>query len=235
MSAAPVGPRTSQFSQGTGLRDRKKARRRTEIMTCARDLFAEKGLDATTMAEIADGVGVSPPTIFNYFGNKDGILIALITDGTAATRSAEGAMEPRTDADFCTILVDIFTRISERTLAIASKRVWRYAEAAAIRHPTTDLARQYTQVNRHLVDAVIALLERYDLRMAGGAPADPAFLGQLLFDVWSPPFYTLIRDEARDLEQHARDIRDRMQPLLTLLFDKAFLDHPTLKQRKGRA
>ena len=64
-----------------GLRDRKKARRREDILNAASALFAAKGIDATTMAEIADAVDVSPPTIFNYFGNKDGILIALITEG----------------------------------------------------------------------------------------------------------------------------------------------------------
>lgn len=232
MAVAPGDFDNKERIGGDGLRDRKKARRRSDILNCARDLFADKGIDATTMAEIAHQVGVSPPTIFNYFGNKDGILIALIADGTAALRATRGAMEPRDDTDFCTIVVDIFTRISQRTLDIAGKRVWRYAEAAAIRHPATDLAREYVQVNRYLLDAVIAFLDRYDLRLSGGGSADAAFLGTLLYDVWSPTFYTLIRDEERDLDQHAADIRARMQPLLHLLFDASFLDNPALKTER---
>ena len=69
-----------------GLRDRKKARRRAQIMAAAQGLFASRGIDATTMADIAAAAGISAPTVFNYFGSKDGILIAMITEGTMRAR-----------------------------------------------------------------------------------------------------------------------------------------------------
>ena len=74
-----------------GLRDRKKARRRDEIIAAARELFTVQGIDATTMTEIAAAAEVSAPTVFNYFGSKDGILIAMISEGTRAARERDRA------------------------------------------------------------------------------------------------------------------------------------------------
>lgn len=94
----------------SGLRDRKKARRRAEILREAARLFGLNGIDATTMAELADAVGVSPPTLFNYFGSKDGILIAMIVEGSGRLREENDALQLRVDADFATILTDAMPR-----------------------------------------------------------------------------------------------------------------------------
>ncbi|WP_370206341.1 TetR/AcrR family transcriptional regulator, partial [Pararhodobacter marinus] len=63
------------------LRDRKKARRRDALIAAATTLFGNKGVDATTMADIAEACDVSVPTVFNYFGSKDGLLMAIIDEG----------------------------------------------------------------------------------------------------------------------------------------------------------
>ncbi|MFC6762512.1 TetR/AcrR family transcriptional regulator [Sulfitobacter porphyrae] len=77
-----------------GLRDRKKARRRDDIIAAAIELFGKKGVDATTIADIAEACDVSAPTIFNYFGSKDGILVALVEEGTQRKRE-RGSRRPR--------------------------------------------------------------------------------------------------------------------------------------------
>ena len=212
-----------------GLRDRKKARRREDILNAASALFAAKGIDATTMAEIADAVDVSPPTIFNYFGNKDGILIALITEGAQKARSVHREMLARTDADFGTILVDLFSLFAERTLQIASKRVWRYAEAAAIRHPATELAQRYVTVDQELVDLVSVFFDQYALRLRSGDTPDPDLLAHIFYDAWNTGFFLLIKDDEQTIARHRADLQRRFVPLARMIFTDDFFDNPTLK------
>ncbi|SHL27944.1 transcriptional regulator, TetR family [Fibrobacter sp. UWH5] len=42
-------------------------------------LFRKEGYDATGVQKIADAAGVGKPTLYHYFGNKRGLLNALLT------------------------------------------------------------------------------------------------------------------------------------------------------------
>ena len=53
-----------------GLRERKKLATRRAISDAATELFMTKGFDNTSVAEIAEIVGVSPQTVLNYFPAK---------------------------------------------------------------------------------------------------------------------------------------------------------------------
>ncbi|SMF79055.1 TetR/AcrR family transcriptional regulator [Streptomyces sp. Amel2xC10] len=55
---------------GDSLRERGKARRREAILTAAYELFAERGFDATSIADIAEAAEVSPRTVTLYFPTK---------------------------------------------------------------------------------------------------------------------------------------------------------------------
>jgi AcrR family transcriptional regulator len=57
-----------------GLRERKKQQTHEKIARVALQLFAERGYEVTTLAEIAEAADVSPRTIFAYYQSKEDIL-----------------------------------------------------------------------------------------------------------------------------------------------------------------
>src|SRR5215211_2800343 len=57
-----------------GLRERKKQQTRELIAETARRLFAERGFERVTVAEIARAADVSDQTVFNYFPTKEELV-----------------------------------------------------------------------------------------------------------------------------------------------------------------
>jgi AcrR family transcriptional regulator len=69
--------------------------RREQLLDIGRRLFAERGLDGTSIEEIAAQAGMSKPVVYEHFGGKEG-LYAVVVDreverfATMATRLLEG-------------------------------------------------------------------------------------------------------------------------------------------------
>jgi AcrR family transcriptional regulator len=53
--------------------------RREQLITIGRQLFAERGFDATSVEEIAARAKVSKPVVYEHFGGKEG-LYAVVVD-----------------------------------------------------------------------------------------------------------------------------------------------------------
>ena len=77
-----------------GLRERSKARRRAAIIRAAYELFAERGYDATTVADIAEAAEVAPRTVAMYFPAKQDIALSRFSDGVAGLSTALRDRQP---------------------------------------------------------------------------------------------------------------------------------------------
>ena len=74
----------STTSLPEGLRERKKRRTREAIVAAARELFAQRGFDAVTVAEIARAADVTEKTVFNHFPAKEDLVLEHGRERTAA-------------------------------------------------------------------------------------------------------------------------------------------------------
>lgn len=106
-----------------GLRDKKKERTRSAILEAAERLFAERGLQAPTMEEIASAADVSVGTLYNYFGSKPALQLGVFEAETAAVEAAgrEVLADPGDEARLAVgrllgVYLDGFLEIDRRLL-----------------------------------------------------------------------------------------------------------------------
>ena len=79
-----------------GLRERKKRRTRRALAEAALSLFADKGYDQTTVADIAAAADVSTRTFFSYFRTKEDVLFADADERLSLIHDALSQADPAT-------------------------------------------------------------------------------------------------------------------------------------------
>jgi AcrR family transcriptional regulator len=72
-----------------GVRDLVVRARREQIVEAATRVFAEKGFRRATTREVAREAGISEGTIYNYFEDKDALLMAILDKLNETERRAE--------------------------------------------------------------------------------------------------------------------------------------------------
>lgn len=76
-SAVPAVPGSyaRAMRDGLGRRETNKLATREALQRSSQRLFAERGFDATTVRDIADGAGVTERTFFRYFAGKEELVV----------------------------------------------------------------------------------------------------------------------------------------------------------------
>jgi AcrR family transcriptional regulator len=84
MALADDGPfatlRDDRIGHRGGRIERRKARTRANLLAAARHLFADRGAEHTTIAEIADHAEIAIGSFYNYFSTKDELLDVVIEE-----------------------------------------------------------------------------------------------------------------------------------------------------------
>ena len=80
------------------------------ILSHALELFSARGYDAVGVQEIVSAAGVTKPTLYHHFGNKEGVLGALVTRDSRPLLTKLAAAAPyqaRDQSDLTPDLLDI--------------------------------------------------------------------------------------------------------------------------------
>ena len=92
---------------------------REMIMRCAKTLFYAKGYDAVGVQKIVDKAGVTKPTLYYYFGSKQGLMETILymlfmaLFYSARENEAYQAVKPYV-AEFYDMIVDVFGRAADQ-------------------------------------------------------------------------------------------------------------------------
>jgi TetR/AcrR family transcriptional regulator len=89
---------------------------RDEILSVASRLFSERGVAATTMAEIARRSGLQQSSVYHYFGNKEQVLGAIVAEANRAPLE----LVKRIRADGATPVVQLYRIIRADVAALCA-------------------------------------------------------------------------------------------------------------------
>ncbi|WEO97737.1 TetR family transcriptional regulator [Streptomyces sp. FXJ1.172] len=185
------------------LRERKKRETRQRISDIATGLFAERGFDAVTVAEVARAAGVSAMTVFNYFPRKEDLFLDRIPQ---AAELFAGAVHDRAP--------------DESPLAALRRLALRLLDE---RHPLSGVGERYPRFYR-IVLASPALRSRaregveevertLAAALAEAGAADPQLLAALTVAAYRTVYLTSARRllAGDPVAEVARDHRARLE------------------------
>ncbi|GAA2266828.1 TetR/AcrR family transcriptional regulator [Streptomyces amakusaensis] len=153
MEEAPCPP--------AGERRRDAAATRLRLLEAARDLFAERGYEGTTVREIAERAGANQALLFRYFGSKQGLLTEVVAQGGLERLRATPPGE-LFEASLRSMLTGSATGAADRSLEVYLRSVGRGEEEAGT---LRELGQEYQSALATLSGAEDGAL-RADLAMA---------------------------------------------------------------------
>ena len=121
---------TTTAPTATSRVETRKRAQRHEMLAAARELARRGGYDAVQMRQIADAVGMSPGSVYNYFQSKDHLLSALMVEWTKALADQVDRRPPQ-GATTAERIVDVLDRARR---GVAAERNLAEAVLAAVRH-----------------------------------------------------------------------------------------------------
>ena len=132
-----------------GLRERKKRQTRQSIFETASRLFAERGFDAVTVAEVARAADVSEVTVFNYFPSKEDLFFGgmeVFEEQLLEAVRRRGAGESALAA-FRHLVMGGFTRVAaEETAPVIAKAAMLINLSAALQAREREVVARYTRL-----------------------------------------------------------------------------------------
>lgn len=127
---------------------------RQRLINAALELFAAQGVTETTTRQIAELAGVNEVTLFRHFGNKHGLLLAVIEEAAVFTQLGQTLIQQATPTsdlnkalkDYATACLQAMERVPEMVRSVVGE---------AGQYPSENreaLGRGFTQANRYVAE-----------------------------------------------------------------------------------
>ena len=206
------------------MRDENRAARKARIEAAALELLAQKGYLATSMLSVAKRARASNETLYNWYGNKQGLFRSLVAENASEVRTLleqdlAHDQPPHTTLEALGPLL-LGLLVSDKAITL---------NRAAAADPSGELARELTQAGRGTVAPLIAdvfvkaraagLLSFEDASQAVGL-----YLDLLVGDLQIRRVLGAVPELSRtEIDQRAAAALDNLQQLLKTEKDEAEL------------
>ncbi|MEN5114936.1 TetR/AcrR family transcriptional regulator [Brevundimonas diminuta] len=135
--------------------DRRRNNSQAEIKETAARLFFESGYEATSIRNIVDACGLTPPAFYNHFATKEALLRQIVEDGHATVgammgEAVESAGKSATERLRALIVAYVRFHTHHQVLALVAN-----AEYSSLTEPSLSEIRNERVRLRRLFEAII--------------------------------------------------------------------------------
>jgi TetR/AcrR family transcriptional regulator, cholesterol catabolism regulator len=105
--------------------------RRTELNQIAARLFAERGYQGTSLADLAEQLGVQKPSLYHHIDSKEDLLWAVAWEGAEAFHAALDSVPPEAPAAVrirLALRAHLAVVAGQLDIATVFVREWRYLD-----------------------------------------------------------------------------------------------------------
>lgn len=197
-----------------GLREHQKAGRRKRMLDAARRNFLDSGFEAATIEAIAESAGVSAVTVYNYYGTKRGLLLALVGQSDDILIGKIDAFIATLPNDPLEALAGISIVICDHNLGYLKRPIWRHVIATSVVDGSSDFGRGYAALDKKLGGLFGSLLETLARRGALDPGIDCAAAGETLFKLQNARFIEFMADDAVTPNEMDRRVRQDVALML---------------------
>ena len=134
MEKSVTKPRTGAVIQSPKVVER-RSRIRDGLLSTGARLFVEKGVEAVSVEEIIEAVGISRRTFYGFFANKYELVGSILRPVLESGAAELAVIEKRPPAEIVPAIVDLYLRLwAEQsdallTIGVAGAQVLPYIEA----------------------------------------------------------------------------------------------------------
>lgn len=196
---------------------------RQRLITAALELFARQGVTETTTRQIADLAAVNEVTLFRQFGNKHGLLLAVLAEAQALFDWHQPLNQLEVDSSLEQALKNYASRCLQGLEQVPKFLSSLLGEAG--QYPVESrqvLGRYLTQANCHVAQTIEVIVQRDQLHSE--LPAEK--LASLLSSIVLGYAVIELTSESHKLWQN----RDDFLETLVKLFVQQLVDKPQAEQ-----
>jgi AcrR family transcriptional regulator len=199
------------------LRAQQKAQRRELIEIAAKNLFVEKGFEPASIEEIALLAMVSQATVYNYYGSKDELLLAIVARGEVGIAEKDSEFSHRASSENpVDLVVEVIMSNIHDTISTLSRELWGNVIAyVATTSDQTVGPRYIDTISGGLGTALFHVLETFQKNGKISPDIDVHYLADLLTRIERIQFLNFIYFKTMSISDLADSIRKDITFVLT--------------------
>ena len=191
-------------------RDRRIKRKQDEILEAATRVIALKGFAGATTKDIADEADIGESTLYNYFGSKRDILLAILHDQHVLFDGMIHEVAGLATRETLTDLID-------RTLELFLSRILFTRTILSEAWIDDDILNKFVTVRLGQVHQILKEFLAEQIRLGAARPVDPDLSARLVMGM----FFALALPALRGIEPIPPPEQRRVQAetMVSLLLD----------------